>query len=172
MGAWKYMVLIAGMLGVGGFFAPFFEYRAPNGELSGASAYEVVSGSYDPAAITRQGEKLGLLTHEQAIKATHSLEQAITVYRGALVAAFVPAGLLALLGLGALARNRIGRLSGLVAIGCAVGCAAVYVFVFKVDRPPPSQASGLGELGLGVYLLLACGALGGLGGLGALVAPR
>ena len=48
MKAWKYLVLVGGILGVAGFFLPFVTFRSSDGELSGAvSAYQIVRGFDD-----------------------------------------------------------------------------------------------------------------------------
>jgi len=165
---WKYVVLLGGILGVAGFFAPFMEYRAPDGSLSGASAYEIVRGEVDVASLMNKAETLGMVTHAQAVEATQVLEKGIQAYRYVMIAVFVPAALTFLIGLGSFARKQMGRLAGLFCI--VLGGAAVGVWIFFFRSDPPAQQI-IGRLGLGLYALAACGLLGAVGGLGSLVFP-
>ena len=60
MSIWKYVVLLGGILGVAGFFAPFMEYKAPDGTLTGASAYEIARGEVDVSPLMRKAVELGV----------------------------------------------------------------------------------------------------------------
>ncbi len=168
MSLWKYVVLLGGILGIAGFFAPFMEYRAPDGSLSGASAYEIARGEVDVAPLMHKAEQLGMVTHAEAIEAIRLLEKGIIAYRAVMIAVFIPAALTFLIGLGSFARRRMGRLAGLGCIVMGACAVAVWIFFFRAD-PPAEQV--IGRLGLGVYALAACGLLGALGGLGSLVFP-
>jgi len=163
---WRYLVLAGGLLAVAGFFAPLLEYVAPDGTLTGASAYEIATGNVDVSGLMAQAERLGLVTRAEAERATRLLEQGVYAYRGAIVACFAPGALLALVGLGALAARRLGRLAGLVSI--LLGLAAVGVWIFFYRVPDPTQQTAA-QLGLGLYCLAVGGLLGALGGLGALL---
>ena len=168
MRIWKYVVLLGGILGVAGFFAPFMEYRAPDGSLSGASAYEIVRQDVDVRTLMHKAELARMVTHEQAVEATRVLEKGIEAYRFVMVGVFVPAAVIFLIGLFSFSRKKMGRVAGLASIvfgACAVG---VWIFFFRSD--PPAQQI-IGRLGLGLYALAACGLLGGLGGLGSLLFP-
>lgn len=165
---WKYVVLIAGLCGIAGFFAPFLEYRAPDGTLTGASGYDIVTGAPDVSSLMSKAQQLGLVDKHEAARATMFIQRGLEAYRGAMIACFVPAALLLLVGLTAFTRRQMGRIAGLLAIVFGVGCALVYVIFFQVDQP---SSSTTGQLGLGIYLLLVGGLLGILGGLGAVLAP-
>jgi 4-amino-4-deoxy-L-arabinose transferase-like glycosyltransferase len=166
MAIWRYLVLAGGLLAVAGFFAPLLEYVAPDGTLTGASAYEIATGTIDVSGLLSQAERLGLVTQAEAERATRILKQGIYAYRGAIVACFVPGALLGLVGLGAFARRRLGRLSGLLSI--VLGLAAVGVWIFFYRAPDPSDQTAA-RLGLGLYCLAVGGLFGALGGLGALL---
>lgn len=161
-------MLVGGLLGVGGFFAPFLEFRAPDGTLDGASAYAIARGQPDVASLMIRARELGMVTAEQASRATRMIEQGVYAYRGAMVACFAPAAILALLGLVAFGRRRLSRIDGVLAI--VAGAAALLVYVMVFSAPAPENTTGL--LGLGVYLLAIGGGLGLVGGLGALVLPE
>jgi hypothetical protein len=165
---WKYVVLLGGILGIAGFFAPFMEYKAPDGSLTGASAYEIARGEVDVSPLMQKAEQLGLVTHAEAQRATKLLEQGIYAYRGAMAAAFVPAAVIFLIGLVSFSRKKMGRLAGLVSIVMGVGAIGVWIFFFRSE--PPSQQT-IGQLGLGIYALAVCGVLGIAGGLGSLIFP-
>lgn len=168
MSLWKYVVLLGGILGIAGFFAPFMEYKAPDGTLSGASAYEIAQGDVDVSPLMQKAKDLGLVTAAEAERATKILEKGIYAYRGAMIAAFIPAALIFLIGLGSFARKKMGRIAGFVSIVLGIGAIGVWIFFFRSD--PPSQQT-VGQLGLGIYALAVCGLLGIVGGLGSLVFP-
>lgn len=162
------MLLVAALLGIGGFFAPFLEYRAPDGSLWGASAYEVATQKFDLGTWMSGAEKLGMVSHAEAARITMMVNKAMAGYRVAMIGAFVPVALLALLALGCFARREMGRLTGLAGFALGTGCVAVYAFVFDIADPSRTTS---GQLGLGIYLLLVCGLASVLAGLGALLVP-
>ncbi len=168
MSVWKYVVLLGGILGIAGFFAPFMEYKAPDGSLTGASAYAIARGEVDVSPLMKKAQELGLVTPTEAQRATKLLQQGVYAYRGGMIIAFVPAALIFLIGLFSFSRKKMGRLAGLVSIIMGVACVGVWIFFFRAD--PPSQQT-IGQLGLGIYALFVCGLLGVLGGLGSLVFP-
>ena len=153
--SWRYLVLVAGLVGIAGFFAPFLEYRAPDGALLGASAYEIATGTPDVASLMSAAEKLGLVDQDEAARATRLLAQGIRAYQTAMLACFAPAALMLLLGLTAFARRQLGRLGGLAAIVFGLGCVAVYVAFFRVesardddDDERPARARGVPARGV------------------------
>jgi hypothetical protein len=165
---WKYVVLLGGILGIAGFFAPFMEYKAPDGTLTGASAYDIARGEVDVSPLMKKAEELGMVTHAEAERATRIIEKGVYAYRGAMIVVFIPAALIFLIGLLSFARKKMGRLAGLSAIVLGVGAVGVWIFFFRSE--PPTQQT-VGQLGLGIYALFVCGLLGVLGGLGSLVFP-
>jgi hypothetical protein len=162
------MILVAALLGIGGFFAPFLEYRAPDGSLWGASAYEVAAQKFDLGTWMSSAEKLGMVSHSEAMRVTAMVNKAMAGYRIAMISAFIPVALLALMALGCFARREMGRITGLGAFTFGVAGVAVYAFVFDIADPSRTTS---GQLGLGIYLLLVCGLTSMLAGLGALVMP-
>jgi hypothetical protein len=168
MRTWKLVVLLAGVAGVIGFFTPLIDYRSSDGKITGdASAFQIARGVDGAGDVRARAEALGLprADSERIARAFHA---GIEAYAGAIVACFVPAALLAALGLLLMLRDRMGRLAGLCAI--ALGGASAYVFArfWQADQVSHDAAA---SLGLGVYLLLAAGLGGVLAGLGAMVSP-
>ncbi|MBA3455702.1 MAG: hypothetical protein H0T42_21585 [Deltaproteobacteria bacterium] len=168
MSIWKYVVLLGGILGIAGFFAPFMEYKAPDGTLTGASAYEIARGEVDVSPLMKKAQELGLVTPAEAQRATKVLQQGVYAYRGAMIAVFIPAALIFLIGLFSFSRKKMGRLAGFIAILMGAACVGVWIFFFRAE-PPTAQT--IGQLGLGIYALFVCGLLGMLGGLGSLLLP-
>ncbi|MDB4962207.1 MAG: hypothetical protein JWP01_2206 [Myxococcales bacterium] len=162
------MVLLGGILGVAGFFAPFMEYKAPDGTLTGASAYEIARGEVDVSPLMQKAEQLGMVTHAEAERATKILENGIYAYRGGMIAVFVPAALIFLIGLASFSRKKMGRLAGVLSIVLGLACVAVWIFFFREDAP---TAQTVGQLGFGIYALFVCGLLGVLGGMGSTLFP-
>ncbi len=162
------MILVAALLGVGGFFAPFLEYRAPDGSLWGASAYQVALEKVDVGGWMSGAEKLGLISQDEATRITATVNKVMAGYRVAMIGAFVPIALLALTALGCFARRQMGRITGLGVFVLGVACAAIYAFVFDITDPSRTTS---GQLGLGIYLLLVCGLTSVLAGLGAMIVP-
>jgi hypothetical protein len=162
------MILVGALLGIGGFFAPFLEYRAPDGSLWGASAYDVAMQKIDLAHWMSGAEKLGMVSHAEATRITLMVNKVMAGYRVAMIGAFIPVALLALIAFGCFARRELGRLTGLVSFALGVACLAVYAFVFDITDPSRNTT---GQLGLGIYLLLVCGLASAIAGLGALLLP-
>lgn len=168
MRIWKVLALLAGMAGVVGFFTPLIEYRSSDGKLTGdASAFQIARGVEDAGDLFAPAEQLGL-SRADSERLTRAFREGLAAYRGTVIAYFAPAALLALLAIFALIRDRMGRLSGFVAILLAGACGAVFALFWQADQQSRDPNA---SLGLGLYLLLAAGLGGVLAGLGALLAP-
>jgi hypothetical protein len=168
MRVWKLVVLLAGIVGVIGFFAPLIEYRTPDGRLTNdASAFDIARGVDSGSDMRAQAEQLGFSPADSA-RFARAVHAGIEAYASAVAASFIPAGALVALGLLLLLRDRMGRFSGLCAIVLGAACIAVFASMWQADQNTRDPG---GSLGLGVYLLLAAGLGGGLAGLGALISP-
>jgi hypothetical protein len=168
MRIWKLVLLLAGMAGVIGFFTPLIDTRSSDGRItSDASAFQIARGVDGAGEVRAQAQALGLsrADSERIARAFHA---GIEVYAASIVACFVPAGLLAALGLLMMLRDRMGRLSGLAAIVLGAASIAVFARFWQADQVSRDASS---SLGLGVYLVLAAGLGGALAGLGALISP-
>jgi hypothetical protein len=168
MRLWKVLALLAGVAGIIGFFTPLVEYRSSDGKItSDASAFEIVRGVDNAGDIFDQAEKLGL-SHDDSQRFAKAFNAGIDAYRGGVVTFFAPAGLLTLLGVLMLLRDRMGRLAGLFAIAFGGACCAVFARFWQADQASRDASA---SIGLGVYLVLAAGLGGVLAGLGALLHP-
>jgi hypothetical protein len=168
MRLWKVLVLLAGVAGVIGFFTPLVEYRSPDGKItSDASAFQIARGADNASDIFEQAEKLGL-SHDDSRRFAKAFNDGMDAYRGGVAAFFAPAGLLTLLGIVMLLRDRMGRFAGLFAIVFGGACCAVFAKFWQADQASHDASA---SIGLGVYLLLAAGLGGAVAGLGALLAP-
>lgn len=168
MRLWKVLALLAGVAGIIGFFTPLIEYRSNDGKITGdASAFQIVRGVDDASDVFAQGEQLGL-SKEDSQRIANVFHEGLSAYRGVAIAFFAPAGLLMLLGILLLLRDRMGRFSGLISLMLGAACCAVFGLFWQADQ---SSRDASASLGLGVYLLLGAGLGGVLAGLGALVSP-
>ena len=168
MRTWKLVVLLAGLAGVIGFFTPLIETRSSNGKITrDASAFEIARGVDGGGDVRAQAEALGL-SRDDRERIAEAFHAGFEAYAGAIVVCFVPAGLLAALGLLLMLRDRMGRLAGLCAIAFGGASVAVFARFWQADQVSRDATA---SLGLGVYLLLAAGLGGVLAGLGALVSP-
>jgi phosphotransferase system glucose/maltose/N-acetylglucosamine-specific IIC component len=168
MRLWKVLALLAGVAGVIGFFTPLIEYRSSDGKLTGdASAFQIARGVDSVGDIASEGQTLGL-SRDDSERIAKIFHEGLNAYRGVAIAYFAPAGLLALLGILLLLRDRMGRFSGLIAMLLGGACGAVFAMFWQADQTSRDASA---SLGLGLYLLLAAGLGGVLAGLGALVSP-
>ncbi len=168
MRLWKVLVLLAGVAGVIGFFTPLVEYRSDDGKLTGdASAFQMVRGVDNAGDISEQATKLGL-SRDDSLRIAKAFHDTLNAYRGTAIAFFAPAGVLALLGVLLLLRDRMGRFAGLLALIFGGACCAVFALFWQADQQSRDASA---TLGLGLYLLLGAGLGGVLAGLGAMVSP-
>ena len=168
MSAWKYLVLIGGIVGVVGFFLPFVNVHTQEARFGRhPSAFELVRRIEGLDAMTLDLTKLGIGDSDAKRMAAQAHDQLQTARTAASVI-FAPAALLALLGIICGIRRRMGRFAGLVSFILGAAAGAVWGIFFYVARGDPHHSA---TLGLGADLLLACGAAGAIAGLGALIAP-
>jgi hypothetical protein len=167
-GAWKYLVLLAGIAGIVGFFLPFVTVHTRDARFGRhPSAFELVRRLEGLDDMTHSLTALGVATpdaKQMAAQAHDTLQTA----RTAASVIYAPAALLALLGVVCGFRRRMGRLAGFFALVLGAASASVWAVFHYVASNDPNHGA---TLGLGAHLLLACGAAGALAGLGALLAP-
>ena len=168
MKAWKYLVLIAGIAGVAGFFLPLITFQSPRGDIEGSvSAYQIVRG-IDAVDELIDTTRPMTITNAEATRVVSTINNELERYRGALIACYVPAAALALLGALVGARRKMGRIAGLLAIVIGLVNAGVWLLFYQVSMEQPEVSAAIG---FGLHLLLIAGVLGMLSGLGALIAP-
>jgi hypothetical protein len=169
--AWKYLVLIGGIAGVAGFFLPFIWFQSHDGRFEGTvSAYQIVRGIDDVTDLV-DGAKPVVAASPEAQRFVETFNEELARYRGALVAFFLPAALLALVGALCGARRKMGRVAGLFATVLGLVNAVIWVLFYQVSHDAKTASQGIAEMGHGLHLLLAAGIAGTLAGLGALFAP-
>lgn len=168
MSLWKYLVLLAGIVGVTGFFLPFIDVHTSNARFGRhPSAFELVRRLETLDALTLDLTHLGLADAQAKAAATQAHDQ-LERARTAASVIYAPAALLALLGAGLGIRRRMGRLAGFVALVLGAISASVWAIFDDVASRDPHHAA---TMGLGANLLLACGAAAVLAGIGALAMP-
>ncbi|MEJ7603099.1 MAG: hypothetical protein WKG01_34750 [Kofleriaceae bacterium] len=167
MKPWKVLVLLAGLVGIAGFFLPFVKYKSPDGSVTGTiSAYQIVAGIDDPGDIV-DGDVPNLDREQVAVLVTQ-FNEGLAELKALMLGFFAPAVLLAVIGALAVARGRLGRISGVFAL--LLGVANIGVFLlFRGVAGDSGQTDA--TLGVGLSMLLAAGIVGAIGGLGALVSP-
>jgi hypothetical protein len=168
MRLWKVLLVLAGVAGVIGFFTPLVDYRSNDGRITGdASAFQMARNADNIGDLSIPAQQLWL-SPEDARRLARVLHEGLNVYRGGIIAFFAPAGLLMLLGVVSLLRDRMGRLSGFVALVLGAGCCAVFGRFWLADQASHDLHA---SLGLGLYLLLGAGLGGALAGLGSMIVP-
>lgn len=170
---WKILVLLAGLVGIVGFFLPLRVLSGLDGHTgTHASAYEIAQGVDETQQLITYAEQLGISTRELSA----SLDQNLEHYRYAILGMFVPSFLLLVIGIVAIGRGGLGRLGGFLAM--AFGAASLLAFVGALllagdlvlhhDAIEVRLASTMGP---GMYCLLAAGVVGMFAGAAALLRP-
>ena len=178
MRAWKHILLLIGILGVTGAFAPMVELKVDfkRGSVPIHFSARRLSFDFDRAyaAIERELPRPAERFLPRSVRSAHQdLRSVVEVARWAAVA-YVPAALLALLGLLGLLLGRFGRVLG--ALAFLVGLASIGVWLaLRLEIPIVLAESGLKHVSIrllfGAHLLLLAGAAGVLAGIGALLRP-
>jgi len=173
---WRVLVLLAGIAGVVGFFLPLRSFSTPDGMVSAeASAYQIVTGIGDAKQLFEQAQKLGM-KQADAERMAERVNQAIQGYRAAMIALFVPSALLTLVGLIGLARGKLQRFAGLLALLLGIASTAAFVLILMLvgDLDIKDRTVSLtlnSTAGPGMYCLLGAGILAMFVGAGALLRP-
>jgi len=149
----KLLVLAGGLVGIVAFFLPLVSAHG-----SDRATYQVVQADQD-------GRVHAVTAHDPDVAA--SAYQILDApeggrLRGLVVAMFVPAVLLALLGGLGVARRRFGRGLGIASSILGVGGLAIAGLL---------RSAAEGDAGIGLTLLLLTGTSGAIGGLCAAIKP-
>jgi hypothetical protein len=183
--AWKYLVLIGGIIGIAGFFLPFVEFHNAQTTIAGdtvqlkpiaISGYQVVRGIDDIHDLIEATRPLTKQAEPEIQLVVAGFNAQLAEYRGLMIAFYVPALLLALLGALAGMRRQMGRLAGLCAIAFGAGNALVWLVFDQISRELATKSAATGTtakalMGLGLHALLVAGVLAVMAGLGALLLP-
>jgi hypothetical protein len=165
----RVLALLAGIAGVAGFFLPLVQYRDTSGKLTQtATPYEIATTEHDTSGVAEVARSLGA-SEEQAEQIAEAAENSLLAYRGAIIAFYVPAGLLALVSLIDVLRGRMGRIAGFITLVLGAANLAVFgYFYIAYARGGDAHAS----IGYGIWLLAGAGGLAALAGLIAVFAPE
>jgi hypothetical protein len=167
MAAWKFLILLAGIVGLVGFFLPFARGTSEQIKFDTSfTAYRLVRG-IDVKEMKAEIESVGA-THADAERAAQEIDEGLAAVRGLLVVVYAPAALLALLGAIAVASGRIGRLGGVFALVLGLASAGIWALLFGASH---DEHTARVVLATGAHALLVAGLIAILGGGGALFAP-
>lgn len=167
-GLWKYLVLLAGLAGIAGFFLPFVTVHTSDARFGRhPSAFSLVRRLETLDAMTQGLTALGIAP-PQARQSAEQAHAALETARTAASVIYAPAVLLALLGIVCGKRRKMGRVAGFLALILGAASASVWTVFHYVAASDPHHGA---TLALGAHLLLACGIAGAVAGLGALIAP-
>ena len=174
MPLWKQVVLVAGILGVSGAFAPMLEIK--QGRVAIELSARRLSFGFDREynLVDHNLPRLAEKYLPSSIRSTRDDVRLVAQAARWAALAYVPAALMVLLGLSGLLRRRFGRLSGLLAVLCGLGSLGAWLGLhFGIPlalKEAELQHTDVSLL-FGAHLLLLVGAAGVLAGLGALARP-
>jgi hypothetical protein len=169
--AWKYLVLLAGIAGVVGFFLPFIHVTQKTYDVhADLTALQLVRGADGYVDLAEHNADRLAGHHADAERFLRSIDDKVDAFRGFVIGLYAPAALLALIGLVGCVRGKYGRLAGLVSLALGLASAGIWLglmFVSRQEKDPSFSA----VMGTGLHLLLVAGAGGIVAGFGALVSP-
>jgi hypothetical protein len=174
MTAWKQVLLVVGLLGVTGIFAPMLEVKQGRVAIE-LSARRLSFGLGREYALVDHGlPRLAEKYLPSSVRSTRDDVRLVAQAARWAALAYVPAALMALLGLLGILRRRFGRasgllavLSGLASIGGWLGLHFGIPLALREADLPHTEVSLL----FGAHLLLLVGAAGVIAGLGAVARP-
>lgn len=171
----RYIVLIAGIVGVLGMFQPLMSLGRSKLRIE-VSAYELSFGlSRTHKVFDTRLPLIAELKLPPDIRSTRDdIKTVLDAAKGAALA-YIPAALLVLIGAFAVWRKRLGRVLGGAALLFALASIAAYFGTrygidYGKDEEPLLKRVGL-ELALGAHVLLGVGIAGAIGGLSSLLKP-
>lgn len=171
----RYIVLIAGIVGVLGMFQPLMSV-GPRKVRIDVSAYELSFGLSRTHEVfdTRLPLIAELKIPPDIREARDDIKTVLDAAKGAALA-YIPAAVLLLIGAYAVWRKRLGRALGGVALVFALASIAAYFGLrygidYGKDEEPLLRRVQL-QLALGANVLLAVGIAGGIAGLSSLLKP-
>ena len=188
MKAWKFIVLVGGVIGLIGFFLPFMKFGVGSSGTVGVSGFALVKGL--PEARELLASEIEKMPEEQVKKYAAELEDSAKKAGGIIMLFYIPTGLVLLIGAINTARGRMGRLAAVLAILAGGAAMLVWVLFQQVmsadvagqvhaatgDPTGKAIAEAIVDnvsvtMGLGLHMILISGILGAVAGLGCLVKP-
>lgn len=160
MKASKFIVLVGGILGILAFFLPMVSVQRADFQGT-VSAFQVIKGLEEVSTAAADPEmKMALAS---AGESTASAQEAVSGLKGIVMAIFVPAMFLVLIGGLGVARKKFGRVAGAFSLVfglLGLGIASIL------------KSAAEGDSGIGLTFLLVTGVAGVVGGLLALIKPE
>jgi len=179
MKAIKFVILVAGLIGVAAFVLPLASYDKSLETTSGTQKVELslsgltVVGGTDAAEQLKgkvQGDIETLDTTGDVKKFMSSLDDLLTALKLAVIGIFVPALVLLLVGGVGVARGKLERLGGVFAFVAGILGSAIGIVILGALADPKVKAGG-GVAGPAAYLVVVSGIVGLVGGLLTLIKP-
>lgn len=174
MRAWKHILLLFGVLGATAVFAPMLEVTqrgAPTMEFSARTLSFGLRTQH--SRIERELAKVEKYL-PRSVRVTREDVRLVAEATQWAALAYVPAALMALLGLIGILRRRFGRVLGFFAVLCGLASIGTYLGL-RIGIPMALEESNLKQtkiaLLLGAHLLVVVGIAGVVAGLGALIKP-
>ena len=167
----KFMVLVAGLMGLVAFFLPLFSVDV-GGKSFTVSAFQAVRGveAVKTNLEKQAGEKMQ--SDPQAQKSIEDLDEVLTKVKSYLFIMYAPAALLMLLGIFGVVKQKFGRGFGVLALLLGLVTFGFWALLFfAAGEAKKEEAQAAFGLGLGVHLLLGTGILGFLGGITNTIKP-
>ncbi len=174
MRAWKHLLLLLGLLGVSGLFAPMLEVKQGRIAVE-LSARQLSFGFQEThSLLERELPKLAEKYLPGSVRSTRRDLQLVSEASRWAALAYVPAGLMVLLGLIGILRRRFGRALGTLALLCgfaSIGAWAGLRFGIELALREAELQKTQVALLFGAHLLLVAGAAAVIAGIGALISP-
>ncbi len=166
----KFIVLLAGLVGIAAFFLPLVAVKGAGSE-GALSAFQIVTGAGQAkdavdSAIAESAQ--AYIDKANIAEASTVAKDALNQVKGITLALFAPAVLLTILGIAGLIRKQFGRLAGTGSLLLGILGLAVWAVL---NQAANDASAGESVKGIGMHLLMGTGGLGVLGGLLALIKP-
>ena len=171
MKAWKFVILLGGVIGLIGFFMPFMTVKSDHPPIEfSPSGFAFIRGAVDVAKMSP--EVAAVADHGELAKVEAQLSETLKQAGSYVLMFYAPTILSFLIGLVCVLRRRIGRFAGFIALVSGAAGIGVWALFSSVMADSESKTVDYTTgLGIGLHLILVCGALSAIAGLGALVKP-
>jgi hypothetical protein len=175
MKPWKYMMIVAGLIGFAGMFLPLVEVR--HGPIVlGFSAKDLSFGmDRTHSLLDKEIPKFAERRLPADLRGAREDARLVAEASRGAALAFVPAALMTLLGAIGYARRRFGRILGACAFLLGLSSIGAWIglrFAIRYALEEIALERTTVGLQLGAHTLLAIGGLGLLAGIGALAQPE
>jgi hypothetical protein len=167
----KYLVLVAGLMGLVAFFLPMVTAEHQGQKIS-ASAFQAVRGVSIGEEKLDEASKTQAAATPEGQKAVSDMGDFLTKVKAFLYGVYAPALLLTLFGLIGVLKKKFGRGFGVLSVLLALVVLGLWALFFMAQGEVNKDATeGKIALGLGIHLLLGTGILAFIGGITNTVKP-